>query len=85
MSHLFIADVQRLSQTAAMVIQVTEANLGTVKYRYINSAKLFALHLNSVYPSLRLKVLKNTGNTGARHRNLAEKLRPAGAVPSAAR
>lgn len=41
-----------------MVIQVTEANLGTVKYRHINSAKLFTLHLNLVYPSLRLKVLK---------------------------
>jgi len=30
LSHLFIADTQRLSQTAVMVIQVTEANLGTV-------------------------------------------------------
>lgn len=45
LSHLFIIDMQRLSQTAAMVIQVTEANLGTVKYHCITAAKLFALHL----------------------------------------
>lgn len=57
--------MQRLSQTAAMVIQVTEANLGTVKYRCINSAKLFTLHLDLVYPSLRMRVLKNTRNAVA--------------------
>lgn len=55
-----------------MVIQVTEANLGTAKYHYISSAKPFTLHLNVVYPSLRLKVVKNTRNAVTRRGNLAE-------------